>query len=162
MRVAWISRWKEVKRFEGKWVVSRTWWVIRYWDNAIDESVIIPKLQVWTAGLVRMPFIKIANIGRQVFVYRCSGEGYDELNFGHFEVVWFSQIEYSLFSFGVPFSHFSQQTLTIHQVLGTWKVKMNQDAVSVLKAFRIWWDWYTCTDSFPISYSLISFLKCSA
>lgn len=43
MRVVWISRWKEVKRFEGKWVVSRIWWVIRYWDNAIDELVIIFK-----------------------------------------------------------------------------------------------------------------------
>lgn len=31
---------------------------------------------------------------------------------------------------------------------------MNQGAVAALKAFRVWWGWYTYTYSFPISYTL--------
>lgn len=34
----------------------------------IEESRVIPKFQVWAAGLVRLPFSKIANIGSEVLV----------------------------------------------------------------------------------------------
>lgn len=41
----------------------------------IEGPRIIPKFQVWAAGLVKLPFTKIANIGNEVIVYGCGGEG---------------------------------------------------------------------------------------
>ena len=91
MRVAWISRWKEAKRYERVWVFHRTWWMIRW----LEESRVIPRFHVWAAGLARM----LLFIRQQTWEdkYSCMDmdgvRGCNELNFGHFKVTWLSWIE---------------------------------------------------------------------
>lgn len=87
------------------------------------------------------------------------GGSCDKLNSGHFEVVRFS-MEWSL-SIWCAFLSCHPTNIDYPPSFRNLECKdANQVAVSALKAFRVWWGWYTCSHHFPISYIQV-FFTCS-
>lgn len=65
------------------------------------------------------------------------GRGCDELNLRILKLC--DSPELGSHYFHLEHLSFEPRNMTTHQVLGIWNVKMNQGAVSALKAFRVWW-----------------------